>query len=140
MIEIISGIATALIVIILTPLLSKHISARLIAATILCSMAFIYVGFSLKNNTVSSIVVEVLMAVVFYFIAIICYSKNNYLIAIGIALHGVWDISHHHGVLVRTDIAGYWPLYCMVVDFIWGVYFFLIFKRQKKSTEINNAF
>ncbi|MDB5247865.1 MAG: hypothetical protein JWQ40_2259 [Segetibacter sp.] len=137
MIEIISGITTALVVIILIPLLSKHISARLIAATILCSMAFIYVGFSLKDNTVSSVVLEVLMAVAFYCIAIIGYSKNNYLIAIGIALHGTWDLFHHNGLLVKTDIPDYWPLYCSVTDFVWGAYFFLVFKRQKKQNKLN---
>ena len=138
MIEIISGIATALIVIILTPLISKHISARLIAATILCSIAFIYVGFSLKNNTVSSVVLEVLVAVGFYFIAIIGYSKNNYLIAFGIVLHGIWDICHHNALFVGTDIPGYWPLYCLVTDIICAIYFFLVFKRQKNK--INQIF
>jgi hypothetical protein len=63
--KIISGIVTALIIIIFNALLSKHISANLIAATILYSIAFIYVGFSLKENTVGSIVLEVFVAVVF---------------------------------------------------------------------------
>ena len=98
MIQILSAIATALVIIVITILLSKHFSAKLFAATILCSIAFIYVGFSLKENMVSSIVLEVLVAVVFYFMAIIGYSKHNSLISYGIVLHGIWDITHHNAL------------------------------------------
>ena len=130
MIQLLSAIATALIVILFTRLLSKHLSARLAAATILCSIAFIYVGFSLKGNPVSSIVLEVMIAVVFYLIAVIGYSKNNYLIAYGIVLHGIWDILHHNASLVKTDIPDYWPLYCLITDIICGVYFFIVFRTK----------
>jgi len=134
MAQILSAAATAVVLIILNILLSKHFSAPLIAATILCSIAFIYVGFSLKGNTISSIVVEVLVAVVFYFIALIGYSKYNYLIAYGIVLHGIWDIFHHHALLIKTDIPSYWPVYCLVTDILTGIYFFLVFKAQKTTT------
>ena len=133
MIQILSAIATALIIIMITILFSKHFSAKLVAATVLCSIAFIYVGFSLKENTVSSIVLEVLVAVVFYFMAIIGYSKHNSLIAYGIVLHGIWDISHHNALLIKTDIPYYWPAYCLVVDIIIGFYFFIVFKVQKSQ-------
>ena len=134
MAQILSAVATAVGIIILNILLSKHFSAPLIAATILCSIAFIYVGFSLKGNTISSIVVEVLVAVVFYFIALIGYSKYNYLIAYGIVLHGIWDIFHHHALLIKTDIPSYWPVYCLVTDILTGLYFFIVFKAQKTTT------
>jgi hypothetical protein len=131
--QILSAIATAVALIILNILLSKYFSARLIAATILCSIAFIYVGFSLKGNTVSSIVLEVLVAVVFYFIALIGYSRYNYLIAYGIVLHGIWDIFHHNALLIKTDIPSYWPVYCLVTDILTGFYFFIVFKAQETT-------
>jgi|SRR4051812_34509021 hypothetical protein len=133
MAQILSAIATAVAIIIINILLSKRFSAPLIAATILCSIAFIYVGFSLKGNTVSSIVLEVLVAVVFYFIALIGYSKYNYLIAYGIVLHGIWDIFHHHALLIKTDIPHYWPVYCLVTDILTGLYFFIVFRTQRTS-------
>ena len=133
MIQLLSAIATAVFVILITVLLSKHFSARLAAATILCSIAFIYVGFSLEGNPVSSIVLEVLVAVVFYLIAVIGYSKNNSLIAYGIVLHGIWDILHHKASFVKTDIPGYWPLYCLIVDFLLGVYFFSVFRGKNNG-------
>jgi hypothetical protein len=132
MIQVLSATATAVVIIISSVLFTKHFSAKLMAATILCSIAFIYVGFSLLNNTVNSIVLEVSVAVVFYFISIIGYSKNSFLLAYGIVLHGIWDLLHHNGLLIKTDIPHYWPIYCFVVDFILGAYFFFVFKRTSK--------
>jgi membrane protease YdiL (CAAX protease family) len=138
MIQILSALATAFIVITFTILLSKYFSAKLIAATVLCSIAFIYVGFSLKGNTVNSIVLEVMVTIVFYFIAIVGYVRNNALIAYGIVLHGIWDMLHHKALLVKTDIPDYWPLYCLLVDIILGVYFFLVFSKKKNKKFASN--
>ena len=130
--QILLAIVTALIIIMLTILFSKQFSAKLVALTLLCSIAFIYVGFSLKGNTVSSIILEVLVASAFIFFAIISYVRRNSLIAYGIVLHGIWDITHHNALLIKTDIPHYWPVYCLVVDIIIGVYFFIVFKTKKQ--------
>jgi len=133
MIEILSAIATAFIVITFTILLSGHFSGKLIAVTILCSIAFIYVGFSLKANTISSIALEITVTLAFYLIAIVGYARNTVLIAVGILLHGVWDILHHSALLVTTDIPAYWPLYCLATDIILSVYFFLVFIKSNDN-------
>src|SRR3954447_1563405 len=137
MAQILSAVATAVVIIILNILLSKHFSTRLIAATILCSIAFIYVGFSLKGNTLNSIVLEVSVALVFYFMAVIGYSKKNSLIAYGIVLHGIWDILHSKALWIRTDIPDYWPFYCLIVDVICGIYFFYVLKAANRDNKLN---
>jgi len=133
MIETISGIVIAIGVIIITRLLSRYFTTKLMAATILVAIAFIYVGFSLKDNPVSLIVLEVAVSLVFYFMALIGYTRNGFAIAYGIILHGVWDICHHNGFLIGTNIANYWPSFCSVVDVIDGLYFLVIFKNQKNA-------
>jgi uncharacterized protein DUF6010 len=133
MIEIISGIVTAVVVIIISRILSRYFTAKLMATTILVAIAFIYVGFSLMDNPVNLIVLEVLLALLFYFAAIIGYTRNGFAIAYGIIAHGVWDIFHHNGFLIGTHIPGYWPPFCSVVDIIDGLYFLIIFKGQKNS-------
>jgi len=131
MTEIISGIITAVVIIILALILSEYFSIKLFASTNLVAIAFIYVGFSLKGNSVSSIILEAGVALVFYFLALIGYKQNGSLIAYGIILHGVWDIFHHNGVLIKTDVPGYWPWFCLIVDIIDGVFFIFIFRNQK---------
>src|SRR3954463_10105507 len=133
MIPLLSAIAIASFVILFTRLLSKYFSARLAAATILCSIAFIYVGFSLKGNPMSSIVLEILVAVVFYLIAVIGYAKNNSLIAYGIVLHGIWDILHHKAAFVKTDIPSYYPIFCCIADLLLGAYFFWVFRVKSNG-------
>lgn len=130
MIETLSGIATALIVILLIRLSPKHFPAKLVACTALCSMAFIYVGFSMQGNTTNAIMLEIFMALVFYFIAFIGYLKSPSLLGYGILFHGAWDLLHHHAFVVKTIVPSYWPPYCSVVDVIWGVYFIGYFKKQ----------
>jgi len=133
MIETISGIVSAVAIIIISRVLSKYFTLKLMATTILVAIAFIYVGFSLKDNPVGLIVLEVSIALILYFMAIVGYTRNNSLIAWGIIFHGAWDICHHNGSLISTRIPGYWPSYCLVVDIIDGLYFLVVFKRQKKS-------
>ena len=133
MIQLLSAIAIALFVIVFDIFLSKHFSTKLIAATALCSIAFIYVGFSLKGNPVSSIVLEILVALVFYLIAVIGYSKNNSLIAYGIVLHGIWDILHHNASFVKTDIPTYYPIFCLIADLLLGAYFFLVLRAKNNG-------
>jgi hypothetical protein len=59
--------------------------------------------------------------------------KNNLLIAYGIIIHGIWDISNHSGLLVKTDIPEHWPSFCLVADIIDGLYFLFIFKNLKNK-------
>ena len=139
MIQILSAIAITGFVILFTRLLSQYYSSRFAAATILCSIAFIYVGFSLKGNTVSASILEVLVAVAFYLIAVIGYSKNSSLIAYGIVLHGIWDLLHHKASIVKTDIPHYYPIFCLTVDVLLGLYFFFVFKMENSRIKSTNA-
>ena len=136
MIETIAAIITAVVCIIITLVLSKYFTSKLIAATILVAIAFIYVGFSLKDNPLNTILLEVSVALVFYFLAIIGYTRNSLLIAFGILLHGVWDIFHHKGVPIQTDIPGYWPTFCFIVDIIDGLFFLFLFRAQNRRNAI----
>ena len=128
----ISGVITSIVIIILSRILSKYLSTAYLTSTLLISIAFIYVGFALKDNPVSSIVLEVFVALIFYSIAIFGYAQNNYFIAYGIILHGVWDIFHHRA-LITTDLPGYWPSFCIVVDVIDGIYFWFVFRKEKNA-------
>jgi hypothetical protein len=139
MIETISGITAAVAIIIISRVLSGYFTLRLMATTILVAIAFIYVGFSLKDNPVGLIVLEVVIALLLYFMAMIGYTRNSLLIAYGIILHGVWDICHHNNALIGTDVPVYWPSFCFVIDIIDGLYFLIIFKTQKNSATRSSA-
>ncbi|GAA4734955.1 hypothetical protein GCM10023229_11730 [Flavisolibacter ginsenosidimutans] len=115
-------------------MLSRYFTVKLIAATNLVAIAFIYVGFSLKGNPVNLIILEVGVALILYFLAIVGYTRNVLLIAYGILLHGLWDVVHHKGVPIQTGVPGYWPTFCFVVDVVDGLFFLFLFKAQKSRT------
>lgn len=127
------GLVTALSLSCIVPLLQKHFSIKLLAATILVAIAFIYVGFALKEDSMADILIELIAALVFYFIAIIGYVRNPFLIAFGILLHGIWDITHHiiSGLNANPD---FWPVYCLTIDVLWSIYFYSIFKNEKGNS------
>ena len=131
MTETIWGIAAAVLIILITRLFSKYFTTRLFGATILVAIAFIYVGFSLKNKPVNLVILEIGVALIFYFLAMVGYRGNSYLIGWGIILHGVWDILHHNGTLIGTDLPVYWPSFCLTIDIIDGVYFLFVFRKEK---------
>ena len=135
MVELTSGIITAVAIIVIAQTLSKFFTTKLFAATILVAIAFIYVGFSLKGNPVSSIVLEAGVALIFYFMALMGYIRDGSLIAYGIILHGLWDAFHHNSLFVNTDIPTYWPSFCFIIDIIDGLFFLYIFK-SKRGKEI----
>jgi len=129
MIGIISGVVIAVGMIFLTVVLKKYFTTKLIAAAILVAIAFIYVGFALKDNSIPFILLEISMAIIFFFLAIVGYTKRNALLGYGIILHGLWDILHHNGWFISTDIPVYWPVFCLIIDFIYGVYLVYIFRK-----------
>lgn len=137
MTETITGLLAALVIILLSRLLSRYLTTRLFSATVLVAIAFIYVGFSLKDNPAELIILECNIALLFYFMAVIGYTRNRLWIAAGIVLHGVWDILHHQADPVSTRIPAYWPPFCLVIDFVTGIYFFILFKKEQGQAALS---
>ena len=131
------AILTAIPIMILVPILKKYIPAKLFAATILIAMSFIYVGFAVAENTAEVIIIESIVALIFYFIAIIGYKQDSRILALGILFHGIWD-SIHHFTSAAHDSPTYWPLYCFTVDLIWCIYFYMLFTASKTKMPICN--
>lgn len=137
MTAIISGILSAIALIFITILLNKYFTTRLIASASLTAIGFIYVGFALKNNPLPIMILEISMAILFFFLAIVGYRYRNALLGYGIMLHGVWDMLHHNGWFVNTDMPVYWPVFCLIIDFVYGFYILYAFRKMVPGTALN---
>ena len=71
MVEILSGLITGILLIVISIVLAKYFTMKLIAATILVAIGFIYVGFSLKDNPLHFIILEIAGGLIFYFMSMI---------------------------------------------------------------------
>ena len=133
MTEVIAGTLTAAVLVFATMMLNKYFSTRFVASVTLVAIAFIYAGFGLNNNDLPVAVLEISMAILFSLLAMIGYSGKSSLLGLGIILHGLWDILHHRGWFVNTHVPGYWPLFCLTTDIIYGAYLLYIFKKPAIS-------
>lgn len=127
MIEIIFGLVAAAGMILLSVFLYKYFTPKLLAAATLVAIAFIYLGFALIANTFLAIILECTIAFLFFFYAVIGYSRKPVLLAFGILLHGVWDILHYHDTIVAINIPSYWFLFCLSVDLVYGIFLLYLF-------------
>jgi hypothetical protein len=95
---------------------------RLLLCVFLASMPLIYLESGLWHGAKERLLLEGLGLVLFAGWAFLAYSRDAWVLAAGIAAHGVlWD-SWHHGV---DYIPSWYASACLVVDLGWAGYVLL---------------
>ena len=122
------GISSGLIIILLFTFL-KQFDKTVIFGLILCAIGFLYVGYVWTD--LRAIVINVIQAVFFLFIAYFGIKKNTNILAIGYFLHGTWDLIYH---LFQDPglIPPHYDMFCLTIDFTMGAYLLLLSYKYKK--------
>jgi Family of unknown function (DUF6010) len=85
----------------------------------------IYLGFALSDGRISIVILELAVGTLFVVLALLGLWLAPMFIAIGLVLHGIWDLSHRPGG-VKTKIPAWYPPFCAAYDFVFaGVFFYL---------------
>ena len=92
-------------------------------AIFLSAIAGVYLGFSVLDGRVRSIILETTALLVFVALAIIGLKYSLLILAFGYFAHGVWDCLHHPR-LITTKIAPWYPPFCAVYD--WSITAFIL--------------
>ncbi len=93
-------------------------------ALLLSAITWIYVGFALQDGRGSAVVVEAIVAFVFFVAALLGLVYAPYLIAAAFAAHALWDVLHHDGAAgVGTSLPAWYPRFCAVYDVAHAVLF-----------------
>lgn len=102
------------------PLAFHSISLTMIGA--------IYMGFAFSDGRVSIVILELSVATAFIVLALLGLWLAPAFIAVGLILHGIWDLLHRpRGI--TTKIPSWYPPFCAAFDFVFaGV--FLILARE----------
>lgn len=120
---IVGGALTALIAwspIIPDPLVFYSVTLAVIGA--------IYLGFAFSDGRPSIVVLELLVAGVFIALALLGLWSAPTFIAVGLVLHGVWDLAHRpRGV--TTKLPSWYPPFCAAYDFVFAAAFLLLAHR-----------
>lgn len=88
----------------------------------------IYLGFALSDGRLSIMLLELSVGTGFVVLALLGLWLAPMFIAIGLILHGFWDLAHRpRGV--TTKLPAWYPPFCAAYDFVFaGV--FLLLSRQ----------
>jgi hypothetical protein len=98
-----------------SPLAFWWLDAATVYALGLAAIAAIYIGFAVADGRVKIIVVECVVATAFIVVAAAGITGSAWLLAFGLAAHGVKDAWQQH----RRFVSGtrWWPPFCAAVDF-----------------------
>ncbi len=85
----------------------------------LAVIAAIYVGFALADGRISIVILELSVGTAFVVLALLGLWQAPMFVAVGLGLHGVWDLMHRpHGI--PTKIPGWYPPFCAAYDFVFA--------------------
>jgi uncharacterized protein DUF6010 len=85
----------------------------------------IYMGFAFADGRISIMVIELTAATAFVVLALFGLWVAPVFLAIGLVLHGLWDLAHRpRGITTRMP--SWYPPFCAAYDFVFaGVFLFL---------------
>lgn len=85
----------------------------------------IYMGFAFADGRLSIMIIELTAATAFVVLALFGLWIAPLFIAVGLVLHGLWDIAHRpRGITTRLPT--WYPPFCAAYDFVFaGVFLFL---------------
>lgn len=78
-----------------------------------------------------ALALESLIAGAFFALAVAGFKKNLWLIATGLAGHGIFDFFHHL-FIQNSGVPGWWPGFCLSFDFLAGVFLALLLMRRSR--------
>ena len=84
--------------------------------TVLVVVAFYYVLFATMDGSGRVIIIESVIAGVFVVAASLGFRGSLWLVAAGLAAHGVMDFFLHGQLVVNPGMPAWWPAFCGTYD------------------------
>lgn len=90
-------------------------------------MPAVYIGFALRSNSSKGLFQEVVASLIFTGLVCHLLLDNPAMIAIGIALHGVYDCLHVYKIVPHVGhVPSAYPPLCAAYDFVFSAFLFYI--------------
>ena len=85
--------------------------------TVLTVIACLYSLFAVMGGSTSALLQECAAALVFIALVVVGFRRNLWFVALGLALHGVFD--WFHAVLIADPgVPAFWPPFCLAYDVV----------------------
>lgn len=122
--EFVIGLLLAIIVALMAFVL-QYDRDRSFYPTILMVIALGYVLFGVLSGSLETTIIESLIALVFIGIAIYGSRTTRRIVAVGIILHGLFDIVHAE-FITNTGVPDWWYGACMTFDIVLGMWLLVL--------------
>lgn len=99
--------------------------------TALIVIAAYYVLFAAMGASNSVLAIEIAVGMGFSLVALVGFKKSMWLVAAGIAGHGIFDFVHPH-LYANPGMPVWWPGFCGSVDVVLGVWLAMRLYQMKR--------
>ena len=110
-----------------SPVIPDAVAFHSVALTLIAS---IYMGFAFLDGRVSIVILELSVAGGFVVLALVGLWSAPAFLAVGLILHGLWDLAHHPR-WIKTKIPSWYPPFCAAYDFVFAGIFLLLAGRLR---------
>lgn len=102
--------------------------------TVLIIIASYYGLFAIMGGSMRTLAIEAIPMAAFMGLAVVGFKRSNWLIAIGMFGHVIFDFTHSH-VIENAGMPLWWPGFCLAIDFTLGAFlaFSLLRSRHKNA-------
>jgi len=97
--------------------------------TLLIVVATYYILFAVMGSSTPALTSESVAAGAFLALAVAGFKKSLWLIAAGLAGHGVFDFFHHR-LIQNPGVPAWWPGFCMSFDVLAGAILAVLLMRR----------
>ena len=105
---------------------------RVFYPTMVVVVAHYYILFALIASSMRALILELVIAVVFFALAVAGFKKSLWLIVAALAGHGVFDFFHHL-FIQNAGVPVWWPGFCLSFDVLAGAFLAMLLMRRAGS-------
>ena len=102
---------------------------RVFYPTVAAVVGTYYLLFAVMVNAMQALVLESLVACVFFALAVVGFKKSLWLIVAALWGHTAFDAVHHL-VIENPGLPIWWPGFCGSIDLFFGGYLALLLRRR----------
>ena len=101
-------------------------------AVVLIVIASYYILFAAMGAPILVLASEAIPMGVFVLLAVVGFKRNEWLLVVGLAAHGVFDLTHGL-VITNNGVPAWWPGFCLAYDVTAAVYLALLLKSRRAT-------
>jgi hypothetical protein len=102
---------------------------RVFYPTLVAVNAAYYILFAAMGSSTRTLILESVVAGVFFGLAVAGVKKSLWLIVAALAGHGVFDFFHHL-IIQNPGVPVWWPGFCLAFDVLAGAFFAMLLMRR----------